>query len=93
MFLFHRGDHVEVITVDYDPAKTTYLNLLNQFWNNHEYGLTTRVKRQYASVIFYHNDEQKDIAHKSLEAERAKRTGEQLITEIVKADIIYAAEE
>jgi len=87
------GDHVEVITIDYDPKKVTYLNLLNLFWNNHEYGLTTRVKRQYASIIFYHTEEQKDIAYASLEAERTKRSDEEIITEIVKADIFYAAEE
>lgn len=67
--------------------------MLSLFWNNHEYGLTTRVKRQYASVIFYHNDEQKRIASKSLENERTNRPTEEIITEIVEAETIYPAEE
>ena len=39
-----------------------FSELLKMFWNNHEYGLTTRIKVQYASIIFYHNEEQKKIA-------------------------------
>lgn len=84
---------MEVITIDFDPNEITYLQLLNLFWNNHEYGLTTRVKRQYASVIFYHSDEQKRIASESLQCERVNRPTETIITEIVEADIIYTAEE
>lgn len=82
-----------MITIDYAPTEITFLQLLDLFWNNHEYGLTTRVKRQYASVIFYHNDDQARIAHESLQNERLNRPTEQIITEIVKADIIYTAEE
>lgn len=82
-----------MITIDYDPNEITYLQLLNLFWNNHEYGLTTRVKRQYASVIFYHSDDQKCIAVESLESERINRPDEQIITEITSAELIYTAEE
>lgn len=56
------GDHTEVIEIHYDPENVTYEKLLKLFWNNHEYGLTTRIKKQYASIIFYHNEEQKKIA-------------------------------
>lgn len=82
-----------MISIDFDPTKITYLQVLDLFWNNHEYGLTTRVKRQYASIIYYHSDEQKRNATESLANERIKRPTEQIITEIIKADIIYAAEE
>lgn len=81
-----------MITIDFDPTEVTYLQLLDLFWNNHEYGLTTRVKRQYASIIYYHSDEQKRIANESLQTERENRPTEQIITEIIKADIIYTAE-
>lgn len=82
-----------MISIDFDPSKVSYLELLSLFWNNHEYGLTTRVKRQYASVIYYHSDEQKRIAEASLENERVKRTDDEIITEIQKCGIIYTAEE
>lgn len=60
------GDHTEVIEIDYDPENIKYEQLLKLFWNNHEYGLTTQIKKQYASIIFYHNEEQKKIAEGKL---------------------------
>lgn len=92
-FSLNSGDHVEVIAIDFDPTQISYYNLLGLFWNNHEYGLTTRVKRQYASLILYQNDQQKEVAEKSLEEERANRPTEQIITSIEKLEVFYHAEE
>ncbi|KAL4711990.1 hypothetical protein ACJJTC_003657 [Scirpophaga incertulas] len=47
----HIGDHTEVIELDFDPKTITYEELLDMFWANHEYGLTTKIKRQYMSLI------------------------------------------
>lgn len=82
-----------MVSVDYDPTKVTYPELLHLFWNNHEYGLTTRVKRQYMSLILYHNDEQKHIALDSIKEERVKRAPEVINTEISPAGPFYPAEE
>jgi peptide-methionine (S)-S-oxide reductase len=79
--------------VHYDPTKVDYKRLLYLFWNNHEYGLTTKIKKQYASIIFYHNDEQKQIAEDSRTAEQKIRSKETIITTIVPATQFYAAEE
>lgn len=79
--------------MDYDPTKIVYAELLDLFWNNHEYGLTTRVKRQYMSLILYHNDEQKRIALNSIKEERVKRAPEVINTEISSAGPFYPAEE
>lgn len=87
------GDHVEIISIDFDPNEVTYLELLNLFWNNHEYGLGTRVKRQYQSIIFYHDEKQKQIATESLEYERIHRPDTPITTQIIKASTIYTAEE
>lgn len=87
------GDHTEVVTIDYDPTKIAYYQLLKLFWNNHEYGLTTRVKRQYMSLILYHTDEQKRIAENSIKEERVSRAPEKIITELAEAGPFYAAEE
>lgn len=86
-------DHTEIIEIDYDPEKTTYLQLLNLFWNNHEYGLHTKIKTQYQSMILYHNEKQKQIAEESKENEAKKRHPEQIITKIEKAGTFYPAEE
>lgn len=84
---------MECVTIDYDPKKVNYKHLLDLFWNNHEYGLTKRVKRQYASLIWYHSAEQQQIAADSMAEERIKRAPEVIITEIAAASILYPAEE
>lgn len=84
---------MECVSIDYDPTKITYDQLLDIFWNNHEYGLTRRVKRQYMSMILYHSDEQKRLALQSTERERIKRAPEVIRTEIVEAGPFYPAEE
>ncbi|CAH1128713.1 unnamed protein product [Ceutorhynchus assimilis] len=86
------GDHTEVIEIDYDPTTITYKQLLKLFWDNHEYGLTTIIKRQYMSLILYHDEEQKRIAELDIKIEAGKRN-EKLITEIAKAGPFYPAED
>ncbi len=49
---FSRGDHTEVIQIDYDPSQISYKELLSLFWNNHEYGLTTKIKKQVNRALF-----------------------------------------
>ncbi|NP_001040364.1 methionine sulfoxide reductase [Bombyx mori] len=86
------GDHTEVIEIDYDPKTVTYEELLEIFWANHEYGLTTKLKRQYQSMILYHDDEQRLVAEASHRAVQS-RCNETLRTEIAKADVFYPAED
>lgn len=50
-FVFFRGDHTEVIELDYDPKTVSFEDLLEMFWANHEYGLTTKLKRQVSPFI------------------------------------------
>lgn len=87
------GDHTEVISIDYDPTRISYIQLLDLFWNNHEYGLTKRMKRQYMSLILTHSADQREIANKSREEEQVKRTPEVVITEIADAKEFYPAED
>ncbi|KAF5269967.1 hypothetical protein FQR65_LT05766 [Abscondita terminalis] len=86
------GDHTEVIEIHFDPEGITYQQLLQMFWNNHEYGLTTKIKKQYASLILYHDNEQKEIAEQSMKEEKMKHS-EEMCTEIKPAAIFYPAEE
>ncbi|XP_050675264.1 peptide methionine sulfoxide reductase isoform X1 [Leptidea sinapis] len=86
------GDHTEVIEIDYDPKSVTYGDLLNMFWANHEYGLTTNLKRQYQSLILYHEEEQRQLAEASHKVMQERCNG-QLRTEIAPAGIFYPAED
>ncbi|XP_011299920.1 peptide methionine sulfoxide reductase [Fopius arisanus] len=86
------GDHTEVIDIEYDPTIISLNQLLSLFWNNHEYGLTTKIKAQYASLILYHDEEQKTIAEKSRVHEQRER-GEHLTTTIKAFEKFYPAED
>lgn len=85
-------DHTEVIEVDYDPQAITYKDLLHIFFTNHEYGLTNKLKRQYISLILYHDEEQKQLAESMKAAEEIKAKA-YFVTEIRPAGPFYPAEE
>lgn len=84
------GDHTESIEVEYDPAKTSYTNLLKIFWDHHN--PTLKQKIQYMSVIFYHNDKQKALAEQSLQ-DQQKLQPKPVLTEIRPVRIFYNAED
>jgi peptide-methionine (S)-S-oxide reductase len=85
------GDHAETIQIDYDPARISYAELLDLFWAAHS--PTSRPwSSQYASIIFYHDEEQKRLAEESLEREAARR-GAPIYTEIESFTRFYLAED
>ena len=89
--------HVEAIQVYYDPSKITYEDLLNFFWSHVDPtdsgGQFVDRGAQYRSVIFYHDEEQKQMAEKSKEAlEKSKRFNKPVVTEIIKFNKFYEAE-
>ncbi len=84
------GDHSETIQIDYDPTQISYQELLNVFWSSHS--PTSRPwSTQYASIIFYHDEEQKRLAEASRDREAAGRGG-RIYTEIVPFAGFYLAE-
>ena len=75
------GNHAETIQIDYDPSKITYAELLTAFWTGHD--PTHRSwSRQYASIIFVHNEEQGRLAETS-KARVAAERGSRVHTDIV----------
>ena len=84
------GDHSETIQIDYDPAQISYEDLLQVFWDSH-YPAARPWSQQYASIIFYHDEEQKRLATESWAREMAKNEG-QIFTEIVPLTEFYLAE-
>ena len=85
------GDHSETIEVDYDPSVLTYEDLLEVFWDSHNPHFPS-YSRQYASVIFYHDEEQRRLAEETKAAEATRRGGE-IYTEVVAYREFYLAED
>ncbi len=85
------GDHSEAIQVDYDPARISYRELLTIFWSSHNPTNRSR-SRQYKAAIFYHNEEQKQLALDTRSNEVKKRT-KKVHTEILPFTGFTAAED
>lgn len=77
--------------MEYDPAVISYEKLLDVFWESHYPGAPSW-SRQYMSIIFFHNDEQKRLAIESRDHEAARIKGK-IFTEIVPAAEFYQAED
>ena len=84
--------------VEFDPSQTTYDELLDIFWSNHNPTTLNRqgpdVGTQYRSVIFYHSPEQAEAAKASKEKlERSGRLNRPIVTQIEPAPKFWRAEE
>jgi len=77
--------------VEFDPSVISYGTLLDVFWASHD-PRGRPWSRQYMSVIFTHNDEQKNLAIRTRSREAARRRGK-IYTEIRPAARFYLAEE
>ncbi len=90
--------HAEAVEVEYDPDEISYEELLDVFWNNHNPTTLNRqgpdIGIQYRSAIFYHDDEQKEIAEKSKQIlDKSRKYENPIVTEIVPTPTFYDAEE
>ena len=90
--------HVEVVQVTFDPAVTTYREILEVFFSTHD--PTSRDRQgndagpQYRSVIFYHGDGQRDTAHQVIAAVEAEGLWPRpIVTEVQPATTFYVAED
>jgi peptide-methionine (S)-S-oxide reductase len=90
--------HAEVIQVTYDPEVITFPELLEVFWMTHD--PTTLNQQgpdhgtQYRSAVFYHTDEQRELAEKY--KQRLDESGAfdaPIVTEITKFQKFYPAED
>jgi peptide-methionine (S)-S-oxide reductase len=94
----HRTGHAEVVEVTYDADQIGYEQLLEAFWNKHN--PTHRNRQgwdfgdQYRSVIFFHDEEQREAAERSrAELEASKHYRRPIATVIEPAQTFYVAED
>ena len=90
--------HAEVINITYDPSVITYDELLSAFWEAHDPTTLNRqgndIGTQYRSVIFWHNEEQKEKAQaykKKLNEDNV--FGKQVVTKIAPFHKFFKAED
>lgn len=87
--------HAEVSQISFDPTKISYDQLLGVFWRSHDPTTLNRqgadVGEQYRSVIFYHDEKQRDAAERS-KVEAQKMFGKPIVTQIQPLKEFYPAE-
>lgn len=87
--------HAEVCQIQFDPRKTSFEQLLRLFWAAHDPTTLNRqgadIGTQYRSVIFCHNDAQRQTAEQS-KAAIAKTLRRTVVTQILPAPVFYPAE-
>lgn len=89
--------HAEAIQIKFDPKVISYEKLLEVFWKLHDPTTLNQqgadIGSEYRSAIFYHTQQQKESAQKSLnQAEESGLYPTKFVTEIVPAAEFYPAE-
>lgn len=90
--------HAECVQVVYEPAKISYDELLEVFFQVHDPTSLNRqgadVGTQYRSAIFYHDAAQKEKAdYYKTEVDKSGAYEKSIVTEITAASRFYAAED
>lgn len=90
--------HYEAVEITYDPSLITYRQLLDIFWRQIDPtdagGQFGDRGQSYAPAIFYHNEEQRELAIESKEQlDASGRFAKPIATAILPAQVFYPAEE
>ena len=93
-----KSGHAEVIQVEFDPETIAYRDLLEVFWHTHDPTTPNRqgadVGTQYRSVIFYHDEAQRETAEQLKgELTASGEFSAEIVTEIVPFEQFHAAED
>jgi peptide-methionine (S)-S-oxide reductase len=94
----HTTGHAEVVEVSYDPEQISYEQLLDAFWAKHDPTQLNRqgwdVGDQYRSVIFFHDEEQREAAERSkAELDASGSYKRPVVTVVEPAQMFYRAED
>lgn len=91
----HGTGHIETVEVIFDAKKTSFEEVAKMFFEIHDPtqtdGQGPDIGEQYHSIIFYTDQEQKDIAQKLVDM--LKQKGYKIATELKEAGTFRKAEE
>jgi peptide-methionine (S)-S-oxide reductase len=90
--------HAEVVQVEYDPARVSFEQLLEVFWQIHDPTTLNRqgpdFGTQYRSIVFYSDEHERKAAEESKRRlDESGKLGRPVVTQIVPAAEFYRAEE
>ena len=77
--------------MDFDPSRVGYEELLEVFWKEHS-PISRTWSRQYRPVVFYHDEQQRGLAH-ATKGRVAATLGSAIFTEILPATRFTMAED
>lgn len=87
--------HAEVVLIDFDETKISYTQLLDVFFATHDPTTLNRqgndIGTQYRSVIYYFNDQQKQLSESIIAELRTE--GLDIVTELSPVPTFYPAED
>lgn len=92
-----KSGHIEVVEVKYDPSVVSYEQVLDYFFRHidptDDKGSFVDRGPQYRPAIFYHNEQQKQVAENfMMEIDKAMIYPKPLKTELIKFEKFYPAE-
>ncbi|NQW35678.1 MAG: peptide-methionine (S)-S-oxide reductase MsrA [Flavobacteriales bacterium] len=90
--------HAEAIQITFNPKEISFIDLLDVFFSTHNPTTLNQqgydVGTQYRSVVFYHNDAQKEAAEKMIKnLTKTQVYDAKIVTEVVAFTDFYMAEE
>jgi peptide-methionine (S)-S-oxide reductase len=92
-----RTQHAEVIQITFDPDVVDYAEILEIFWVAHDPTTLNRqgndVGPQYRSVIFYHSEEQREKATRSIKEVATTIWDTDIVTQLEPFQAFYEAED
>jgi peptide-methionine (S)-S-oxide reductase len=92
-----RTGHAEVVQITFDPTEVSYEELLEVFFRTHDPTTLNRqghdAGTQYRSAIFYHSQQQRELAEQTRQRLDASGAfGTAIVTEISPFERFYPAE-
>lgn len=91
-------EHVEVVHLEFDESKVSFQDLLAVFFRTHNPTTLNRqgedVGTQYRSVVFYHNEEQKNSTEQFIQGlQEAAVYDDPIVTAVEPAQTFWPAED
>lgn len=92
-----RTGHAECVQIEFNSDKISYQTLLDVFFDTHDPTTLNRqgndVGTQYRSGVFYHNEEQKNIAKAVISnLDKQQRFSNPIVTELTLFEVFFPAE-